>query len=154
MMRREISPLRLACVSLVGSLVIPGVLLLSLWHVLPGVVSGHWSSLTHQQREIRLLVLLVPLLCGGALWLVPLFRLMRGVKRNRWTEEELTGVRRWMEHPAWLGVVLLCFLGATVVFLRYPTASVILLIVPAQAVLQLKTILKKKPVEYRSVLGL
>jgi len=126
-----------------------------LLHVmLPENLRGPLSGLGPHDREVRLLVM-IPFLCAGATYLLATFSLMRGIKRDIWNEAELADVRRWIEHPIWIGVIALSFLSVCVAFIWYhPAGSTIMLMVPGQAVLQLKNMFKMKIVEQHGILGL
>ena len=116
-------------------------------------MSGPLSALSLHDRELRL-VILVPLMCSFVLCLASSIFLLRGVQKGVWTEPELAGLRRWIGHPAWIGVIAMSFLGTFVSCFHHGIGFTILLMSPGQAVIQLKNIVRIKTVEQRSIFGL
>lgn len=149
----RISPKRLALLSIVGSLIFPGVELVAVLHPMPVILGGSFASLT-PQIEYRTVLRLVALLGYGVLWAGPGLCLWKGVKRGVWTENELAKARMWIQNPLWIVVIAACFLGSFLAVIHHPSGSGFVLMFPVQAILQLKHILKLKAVEQSSLLGL
>ena len=145
-------PLQLACLSLVGSAMMSLAAAVTV-RIFPAIMTGAFSELSSRHQELRLLVL-VPFLCGVALCLTSTICLARGVKQGVWSQDELARTRHWMDHPLWIGVIVMSFLSASSGVLHQPAGYLFMLMFPGQAVLQLKSILKLKTLERRSILGL
>ncbi len=137
------SPMRLAACAVLGSLLVPGLLLLD--SVIPR--TNHLSLAARLWPNPRLMFLFYgPLLSAFTMLVFSQLRLQRGVKKDAWTKAELEPLRKRLEAPVWIWLYLVAF----AVFIplaawRTDRANLFyLMIFPLQTVVGLRGVIKPK----------
>jgi hypothetical protein len=130
----QMSPMRLACWDLIGSLLVVTAFAQTLIHVLLGSArpwSGKW-------------IWLGPFVLGVGIVLMA----ERQLRDRIWTDEELGPLRRFLNHSAWNVLVLIPFFVLLIMLsirrLDHHMVAWVFLILPSQTVLRLKQIVKPK----------
>ena len=148
-MWRFFTPFRLAILSLAGSL-FPAGFSVAVMHGVSPILSVEGSSLTAEERQFRILFVLIPVVCAIGSWL----GLFWGIRKKRWTESEVAVVRRCFEHQVWVWIAGVFFLGSILMLVSSSRGSALLLMLPGQAILNLLNIVRVKTAGRRSMLGL
>jgi hypothetical protein len=128
------SPMRLACLDLIGGLLVVTAFAQTLIYVLLGTGmpwTGKWMWLG-------------PLVFGMGI----IFITERKLQAEIWTDEELAPLRRLLDHPAWNVLVLAPFFVLLIMLsirrLDHHMVSWVFLILPSQTVIRLQQIVKPK----------